>query len=199
MSHQLFAEDVTFLQRFLKCSRLYAGRINGAWGTETDAAVEQFEIEGRTIAAELGTFDSVSERYIRTLQPKAQREARAFLQRVRQAGIAARIISGTRTYTEQELLYRKGRFGDTSARVTNARGGHSNHNFGIAWDIGIFENGKYLRASKLYTQAAAVGKAPGLEWGGDWTSFVDKPHYQLATGVTVAVVRTNFEAGRAFV
>jgi len=110
-----------------------------------------------------------------------------------------RILSGTRTYAEQDVLYRKGRFGDTSPIVTKAKGGHSNHNFGIAWDIGIFDSGKYLGSSPLYAQAAAVGKVPGIEWGGDWTSFVDQPHYQLATGTTLAAVRTSFEVGTAFV
>ena len=199
MSLQLFGEDVIFLQRLLKCCDFYHGAINGTWSSTTDAAVAQFEAHSGAIAAELGTFDVASERYIRTLQPKAQREARAFLARVLQAGIPARIISGTRTYAEQNLLYRKGRFGDTSPIVTKARGGHSNHNFGIAWDIGIFKNGKYLGSSPLYAKAASVGKVPGIEWGGDWTSFVDEPHYQLATGVTLAAVRTSFEVGEAFV
>src|SRR5205807_8756277 len=28
--------------------------------------------------------------------------------------------------------------------TVNARGGQSNHNFGIAWDVGILDDGKYL-------------------------------------------------------
>ena len=199
MSLQLFGEDVIFLQRFLKCCAFYNGKIDGSWGSETDTAVARFDAESAAIAAELGTFDIASERFVRTLQPKAQREARAFLTRVLQADIAARILSGTRTYAEQNVLFRKGRFGDTSPIVTKARGGHSNHNFGIAWDIGIFKNGKYLGSSPLYAKAASVGRVPGIEWGGDWTSFVDEPHYQLATGVTLAVVRTSFEVGESFV
>ncbi len=199
MSLQLFAEDVTFLQRFLKCSGFYGGRIDGIWEATTDDAVNQFEAVSAAIAAQLGEFDSTTERHLRTLQPSAQRQARAFMRRVLAAGIPARILSGTRTYAEQDVLYRKGRFGDAASIVTNARGGFSNHNFGIAWDIGIFDHGKYLGNSPLYRQAAAVGKAPGIEWGGDWTSFVDLPHYQLATGVGLASVRTSFEAGTSFV
>jgi len=121
------------------------------------------------------------------------------LRRLLHGGISARIVSGTRTYAEQNALYRKGRYGDPSPIVTRARGGHSNHNFGIAWDIGIFQNGKYLKSSPLYVRAAALGKTRSIEWGGDWTSFVDKPHYQLATGVSLAAVRSSFEEGRAFV
>lgn len=199
MSAPLFADDIVFLQRFLKCCGLFTGRINGNWGTRTDSAVAQFNAEGNVIAAEFGTFDARSEMLIRSLQPRAQREARAFLRRVIDNGIDARIISGTRTYSEQDRLYRKGRFGDTSPIVTKAKGGHSNHNFGIAWDIGIFRNGKYLGASPLYAAAAEVGFVPAVEWGGNWTSFVDRPHYQLSTGKTLAVVRSSFEAGHVFV
>lgn len=199
MSLQLLGDDVRFLQRFLKCSGLYSGRIDGFWGPKTDGAVDQFEAESAEIAVELGIFDAASERCLRTLQPKAQREARVFLDRVLQAGITARVLSGTRTYAEQNALFRKGRFGDPSPKVTKARAGHSNHNFGIAWDIGIFQNGKYLGNSPLYARAAALGKTPGIEWGGDWISFVDKPHYQLATGVKLAAVRSSFELGQSFV
>jgi peptidoglycan L-alanyl-D-glutamate endopeptidase CwlK len=60
-------------------------------------------------------------------------------------------------------------------KVTNARGGQSNHNFGIAWDVGIFENGKYYasdtqKEDKAYVELGGFIKAnvPGLEWGGDW-------------------------------
>ena len=141
----------------------------------------------------------MSERSLRSLHPKAQRAAREFLSRILDAGIPARIISGTRTYAEQDALFRKGRYGNRPPKVTNARGGQSNHNFGIAWDIGIFTGGTYLGESALYDEAAAAGKAPGIEWGGDWTSFVDRPHYQLSTGSQLSVVRESFEAGASFV
>lgn len=37
-----------------------------------------------------------------------------------------------------------------------------------------------------------------LEWGGDWTLFVDKPHYQLKLGVDLAIIREKFETGESF-
>ena len=55
-----------------------------------------------------------------------------------QNGIIIKVISGLRTYDEQNGLHAKGR--TTPGKiVTNARGGYSNHNFGIAFDIGVFE------------------------------------------------------------
>jgi len=83
--------------------------------------------------------------------------------------------------------------------VTNASAGRSNHNFGIAWDVGLFKGADYLQQSPLYDVVGALGRDLGLEWGGDWSSFVDKPHFQLKTGQTLAQVRQKFESGENFV
>jgi peptidoglycan L-alanyl-D-glutamate endopeptidase CwlK len=204
MSDRLFEDDVTFLQRLLKSGGLYTDTIDGIWGEHTDAAVNAFEARSAQIAASLGTFDARTERNIQTLHLKAQEAARACMNALRVAGINARIISGTRTYTEQNALYRKGRFGNPPPKVTKARGGQSNHNFGIAWDIGIFtQNGAYLPESPLYHQAGTTALAAGiigLEWGGNWTGFVDQPHYQLATtGLSLSQVQQRFELGQAYI
>lgn len=199
MSKVLFGDDVLFLQRLLKCAGFYAGALDGIWGPLTDAAVDRFDDLSDAQAARLGTFDRRSERCIRTLLPKAQEVARQFMTAVLGAGIEARIISGTRTYAEQNELFKRGRFGNPPPKITNARGGRSNHNFGIAWDIGIFEKGAYLSQSPLYARAADVGLTDGLEWGGHWARFRDEPHYQLATAYPLAGVRRRFESGLEFV
>jgi peptidoglycan L-alanyl-D-glutamate endopeptidase CwlK len=89
--------------------------------------------------------------------------------------------------------------------VTKAKGGRSNHNFGIAWDIAIFDNGKYYEGrtkeeEQAYAELGAFikEKVTGLEWGGDWKGFVDMPHYQLATGKSVAQVRALLENGKSY-
>jgi peptidoglycan L-alanyl-D-glutamate endopeptidase CwlK len=131
---------------------------------------------------------------MRTLLPNVQRLARQFLTAKIADGLSLRVISGTRTYAEQDALYQQGRKGNPGPVVTRSRAGQSNHNFGLAWDIGIFDNGRYLADSPLYAQAAAA-LLPGLEWGGNWVSFQDKPHYQAATGLAIKEVRSQFEAG----
>ena len=133
-------------------------------------------------------IDARSEKNIKTLVPGAQEWARAFLQRVLAAGINAQIISGTRTYEEQNELYAIGRT-KPGHIVTKARGGYSNHNFGIAWDIGIFDGNKYVEESPLYDKAGQIGRAMGLEWGGDWKNIVDKPHFECKTGKSLAELR----------
>lgn len=196
MSARIFPDDILFFQRLLRSDGLYLADLDGIWGPLTEGAVVQYERQADAIAAAVGAFDARSENNLRTLALRAQRPAREFLARVRAAGLHARIISGTRTYAMQDALYRQGRFGNPGPRVTNARGGQSNHNFGIAWDIGIFTAaGGYVTDGPPYDDAAAAGAAPELEWGGAWVSFVDKPHWQLATGLTLAELRTRFESG----
>ena len=129
MSEHLFGDDVKFQQRFLKTADLYTGAIDGDWGPLTDAAYEAFMTEATQLAERLGRFDARSEGNIQTLHLPVQEAARAFLRRVRNAGIDARIISGTRSYAEQDRLYRQGRFGNPGPVVTKARGGRSWHNF----------------------------------------------------------------------
>lgn len=199
MSQQLFEDDVRFLQRFLKSAGFNPGTIDGIWGSNTDRAEDEFLVKSQQLANTLGTFHSRSEKNILTLHPRAQEAARKFLKRLHDAGINARILSGTRTYAEQNYLYSLGRTRPGN-KVTNAKGGQSNHNFGIAWDIGIFnDQGAYFPESPLYDKAAEVGLVPELEWGGHWRRFVDKPHYQLKTGLSVSQICDRFERGESFI
>ena len=125
------------------------------------------------------TVDERSKKNIATLQPELQEVAIQFLKKLKESGIDARIISGTRTYKEQDDLYSKGRFGNPGPVVTNAKAGYSNHNFGIAFDIGIFNGKDYLESSPLYKKAGEIGESLGLTWGGRWKAFPDEPHFEL--------------------
>lgn len=205
MSTRLFIDDILFYQRLLSCAGLYKGALNGKWSSAVDQADQDFASNFNRIAAQFGAFDPRSEAAMRTLLPVTQELARQFLSRAKanMPNCSVRIISGTRTYAEQDQLYKKGRYGSSERKVTNARGGQSNHNFGIAWDVGIFKDGKYLTGDskaeiKIYKDLAAVALSDDLEWGGDWTSFVDMPHYQRKLDVPLKQIREKFEAGRAF-
>ncbi|WP_218280269.1 M15 family metallopeptidase [Verrucomicrobium spinosum] len=100
-------------------------------------------------------------------------------------------------------MYAQGRTAPGSI-VTKARGGYSNHNFGIAFDIGVFEGTEYIGESPKYAAVAAIAKDLGLEWGGDWKSIQDQPHFQLrpvwALGmkesVMLAQLRARVAAGK---
>src|SRR5262249_22134008 len=144
------------------------------------------------------SFDDRSEGNIQMLLPAAQRKAREFMKAVTGAGMTVKIISATRTFAEQNELFSRGRT-KPGPKVTNARGGQSNHNFGAAWDIGVFKNGAYEPESPLYKKVGAIGKSLGLEWGGDWKSFPDEPHFQIVPEKDLKKIAANFEDGKAFV
>lgn len=141
------------------------------------------------------TFDARTEANIATLCPAAQEKAREFMQECLSAGIPLKIICGTRTYEEQDALYAHGRT-QPGPVITRARGGYSWHNFGIAWDIGIFDGIRYLDESPLYAKAGEIAEQLGLEWGGRWQQFPDEPHFQLRLGLTLAECRARVSAGQ---
>lgn len=199
MSARLFQTDILFLQRILACSGFFTGTLNGKFTPAVDAAEQAFFAESERIKSQLGSFDPRTEANITNLIPAAQIKAREFMRATAGLPLTYRIISGTRTYAEQDALEKQ------RPRVTKAKGGESNHNFGIAWDVGIFENGKYYTGDTAKEDKAYVAlgqliksKVTGLEWGGDWTSFVDKPHYQVVTGKTVSQVRALLEKGKPY-
>jgi len=142
-------------------------------------------------------FDPRSEKNLATLVPNAQRKAHEWLRKCLEVGINVKVICGTRTYEEQAALYAKGRTvpGD---KVTNARPGYSWHNFGVAWDFVVFDDrGQPLWNSPLMERCGQIGEELGLEWGGSWKGFKDKPHLQLKMGITLAQARQRVKDGRA--
>lgn len=142
-------------------------------------------------------LDQRTENNIASLHPKVQTMARSFMTAaipaMKKHGFNIQIISGTRSWAEQDALYAKGRTAP-GKKVTNARGGFSNHNFGIAFDIGLFKDGKYYGDHALYTTCGEIGESLGFEWGGRWKKFVDRPHFQAKTGLTLAQMRARVNA-----
>jgi peptidoglycan L-alanyl-D-glutamate endopeptidase CwlK len=198
MSARVLKDDVLFFQRLLRADGLYLARLDGRWGPKTEAAAVEFDRRSEEIRDASRTFDVRSEENITTLALAAQRQARDCLARLVDSGAIARIISGTRTYAEQDALFRRGRNGVPGPRVTNARGGESNHNFGVAWDVGLFgATGTYFTDAAPYVKVSLAGKSDLVEWGGDWTTFADPPHYQFKLEVdSIAELRNLFETGR---
>jgi peptidoglycan L-alanyl-D-glutamate endopeptidase CwlK len=151
------------------------------------------------------TLDPRSEKNLATLDPKVQEQFRAFL--VYAKDIAddfmdcdVKLISGHRTWKEQDALYAQGRT-KPGKKVTNAKGGQSNHNFGIAGDIGIFRRGDYLDdndaredaifCERIYKHLAKKAEAFGMEAGYNWKTK-DPPHFEIATGLTLAQKRARY-------
>lgn len=149
-------------------------------------------------------IDARSQKNLDTLLPKVRPLFVQFLTRLQEhfneKGVIPKFIAGTRTYEEQEELFAKGRT-TPGPRVTNARGGFSNHNYGIAIDVGLFlSDGRYLEDTPFYREiGSVVALFPQLEWGGSWKSITDEPHVQYRTGKTIAQLRELVKSGQAVV
>ena len=179
---------------------------DGRAGPETWTAIYSFIVKPKSAeldpAKVIDTVDPRSEKVIATLLPEVQPIARTLVQKAAQNGIQIKVISGLRSYAEQDELYAQGRT-KAGDKVTNARAGYSNHNFAIAFDVGVFEGTNYLAESAKYKAVGVLGMDLGLEWGGSWKTIIDQPHFQLrpawADGLTekqmLAELRDRAESG----
>ena len=143
-----------------------------------------------------------NEKSIAKLHPQVRDKIRKFINDVyTKHQVQLVIVQDYRTYAQQDALYAKGRTASGSV-VTNARGGQSNHNFALAVDVfPLWEDGKLhmdvksdQKNIKILKKIAPIGKGIGLEWGGDWKSIIDNPHFQLKTGKTMAQLRELTES-----
>ena len=98
-------------------------------------------------------------------------------------GITLRATQVYRSIDEQNALYAQGR--TTAGKiVTNARGGDSYHNYRLAVDFAqLLPNGT-INWNFDYSKMAPIAKKYGIEWGGEFLTIVDKPHFQRTMGRT---------------
>ena len=216
---------VTDLQTRLAAAGFSPGTADGIFGARTESAVRSYQssrgievdgVVGQNTWAQLNgapavekppatapvapgevaqVADGPSNARIATLHPELRGQAAEFVNRVEQElGITLRVTQGMRTYAEQDALYAQGRTtpGDI---VTNARGGQSNHNFGTAFDVVEVRPNGSINWSPDWDAIGRVGTDMGLEWGGNWTTFVDRPHFQLDTGLSTADMRGRIANG----
>ncbi|KAI7262163.1 hypothetical protein KC345_g9518 [Hortaea werneckii] len=135
------------------------------------------------------------------LHPAVLAAAAALIERCYACGVPILITQGLRTIAEQEVLYTQGRT-KPGTIVTNARGGYSYHNYGLAVDFALLlpdgssvswdmkRDGDHDRTAD-WLEVVKQAKALGFEWGGDWTTFKDYPHFQLSFGLTLAALRAG--------
>jgi peptidoglycan L-alanyl-D-glutamate endopeptidase CwlK len=114
-------------------------------------------------------------------------------------GVTVEVISGLRSWTAQAALYAQGRT-KPGRIVTKAPPGSSWHNYGLAIDLGLFQNGVYLDEKKpalaevLYNQIGNIAEKHGIEWAGNWKNFPEGPHFQVTFGLTLKEARARMEA-----
>lgn len=129
-----------------------------------------------------GVWDKVTADRIDTLHPVIREDVKRGINEATKQGLNLRITSGLRTFAEQHQLYQQGRTTGGSI-VTNAAPGQSYHNYGLAFDVVPIVNGQAVwNNDKYWQQAAQIFKKLGFEWGGDFKSIKDKPHFQKSFG-----------------
>ena len=119
----------------------------------------------------------------RQLLPCVERNALEVVAEMKRIGNPVRINQGFRSFSEQNKLYNQGRT-TPGLIVTNAKGGESVHQWGVAVDFVFIKEG-YNASNKLWNTLAKVGKKHCFEWGGDWETFIDRPHFQMTKGFTL--------------
>lgn len=114
-----------------------------------------------------------------------------FEKRLLESGIRVKLVSGYRSFEEQNRLYALGR--TKPGRIaTKARGGYSWHNFGLAADYAFISGGQ-LTWNGPWKLFGRIARECGLEWGGHWKKFPDRPHVQWRRGKTLAEMRRAME------
>ena len=129
-------------------------------------------------------MDKVTAERIAKLHPSVRVEVTEIINECNQVltGRAkVRISQGLRTNAEQDKLFNQ------RPKVTNAKGGQSIHNYGFAVDIVLIIDGKTASWDTVkdwdndrvsdWNEVVAVFKKNGWNWGGDWKSFKDLPHF----------------------
>lgn len=138
-------------------------------------------------------FDYRTRFYLAGLEKGFQKKVVKFLGRARKEGIELRVTSGRRGCWEQDRLYQQGR--STPGKVvTNARCGQSAHNYGLAVDVVEFVNGRPVWENPNWERIGQIGEGVGLEWGGRWKSFKDRPHFQDLGGKSIAELYRRYQS-----
>lgn len=129
---------------------------------------------------------------IGNVYPVIKQGAEEIIRRAYKEGIYVLFSDGYRSNAEQNKLYAQGRTTPGNI-VTNARGGQSLHNYGLAIDMFI-TNKAGTSATWPATdlrKVAQIAKGLGFEWGGDWKTFKDIPHLQMTGGLTIAQLQAG--------
>lgn len=143
-------------------------------------------------------------RLISTLEPDVVRLCNAHIAACDAADITLVVYCTRRTEKEQAMEYAKGRtlnqLPDSVAQliadeirdweshgihfgpggiVTHCHGPDCPHVMGVAYDCVPVEEGKAVWGdAALWEKVGTIGEGLGMEWGGRWSRFPDKPHFQ---------------------
>lgn len=133
-------------------------------------------------------------RDITELCPTLERAAREFMKRCTTAGLNVLITQTYRTAEYQNSLYQQGR--TKEGIIVTGLDGYKNpspHQYRIAFDICKNVLGQEYSSDSFFKQCGSIWKDMGGVWGGDWTSCVDKPHFEFTDNKGYAPFKTDYK------
>lgn len=146
--------------------------------------------------------DTISQQRVSTLHPAIRLEVADIINGIEEKvfpdTVSVRVVSALRTFKEQDDLYELGRT-KPGKIVTNAKGGQSNHNYGLSFDFALLykhDGGEAILSWNItedfdhdkqadWMEVVNAFKARGYSWGGDWIKFKDYPHIEKTFGNTL--------------
>lgn len=130
-------------------------------------------------------MDSISEQRLQQLWPVLAAVAQSMITQLEAQGIETRVVQGLRSWQQQDALYAQGRTAPGPI-VTNARGGYSWHNLGMAFDLcpsmygpEVIYKPDWNEQHPTWKKMEELGVSLGLTSGATWKRLVDSPHFQL--------------------
>lgn len=125
-------------------------------------------------------MDAISKARLQLINPRLAAAVEQMAVILSLENIEFRVTQALRSWDEQQKLYAEGRSAPGKI-VTNASGGHSWHNYGLAVDLAIIEAGviDWNAAHPAWQRMIQVGEMLGLLSGSTFRTFPDNPHFQL--------------------
>lgn len=128
------------------------------------------------------TWDPVTNNRIQTLDPRLHIPATDFINEVEEKeGMTLRVSDAYRSIEAQDELYAQSRT-KPGPWATDAKGGQSYHNYGLAIDVAEIKN-KMTTGRRMTENIAKIAEKFGFEWGGYWPPpKTDYPHFEMTFG-----------------
>lgn len=120
----------------------------------------------------------LNSRDISLLRSDVAANCRIWMERCRAAGLNVAVTDTVRDAEYQAYLYEQGRTRPGSIVTNGKQPTFHWDKAGLAFDFCKNVKGHEYDDAAFFRKAASIAKEMGFTWGGDWTSFVDKPHIQ---------------------
>ncbi len=212
-------KQVTDLQQQLS-KLLFAIDADGDFGSQTLTALNNFQkwnglsetnyVDDAIYTSILNaitvntTIDKPSIDRMAKLHPLIRAEVLHLTKQCYKNNVKIRVVQGLRTFAEQDALYAQGRT-KPGAIVTKAKGGFSNHNYGLSIDFCLLKSDGSISWSQIddadkdgkkdWMEVVSIFQAAGFEWGGLW-KFKDNPHLEKTFGKSIRTLLTLHNTGK---